>query len=315
MSRVRVPLPTPLFYYGIRSRISGDYADSVSCCKNIGQTLIRNHIPFGVTGNFGKLDTYQAIAAPWLSELEKEDNARLIAYVEAGGTLYLSGFGNRELVEALTGHRCLGVTTERNVYAAPTAGWEELFGEFTKEYPLPMETPAVLAEAGAGSRILATLTLPYTKPDEVRFASIHSDPPGIPTGYPAVTVSTYGAGQVIWSALPLEMVEYPEFRQIFRKLLELGIPPVYSFRSDAPANVELTAFRTPEYWTVNLSVLQEEAEAVPVPPFTVEVKTPTPPQAVTRLPDGMQIPFTYRDGYAVFRTETCRIFDMYQIIL
>jgi len=38
-------------------------------------------------------------------------------------------------------------------------------------------------------------------------------------------------------------------------------------------------------------------------------------EAVKLLPDGQDLPFTYQEGYTAFEAETCRIFDMYQIIV
>ena len=73
--------------------------------------------------------------------------------------------------------------------------------------------------------VLGTLTLPYTVPnplgiftdlcsyaseivtkDDPRypFATIHANPPGIFTDYPAVLKTQYGKGTVIWSCVPFE---------------------------------------------------------------------------------------------------------------
>lgn len=299
-------------YYGMRSVKVGQTITAVTCCANAGKTLIREHIPFGVTGCFHDLDNYCILAAPVLTALEDKDNQRLIRYVENGGTLYLSGAENAALVETLTGNRFVKMSDEVNVYVAPKPGYEQLFCGFNAKYPLPFEIAAAVTEPGFGE-VIATLTFPYTKPDDVRFASIHSNPPGVATEIPAVTVSRYGKGKVIWSALPIENMTYQEYRQVFLNLLHIDGKPDYFFTSDAPKHVEITAFKDTGHVTINAVALDEEAVSTPVLPFTVAVKVDA--KAVKLLPSGEEIPFTMEDGYTVFKTRHLRIFDMYDIIL
>lgn len=299
-------------YYGIRSRISDSKClHSRRACCGANKTLARAHIPFGVTGSFHTLDTYKIIAAPMLYETEDKDNHRLIEYVQNGGTLYLSGCKNRALFETLTGNKFIEDCTENNVYIAPKAGWEETFGGFSAKYPLPANGPfPPLVKAGSGE-VLATFTFPYTKASDNQFASIHSDPPGIPTEYPAVTVNRFGKGTVIWSAHPIENDPYEEYRQIFLRLLHLDGTPDYFFTSDAPKNVEITAFKAGDRITVNAVVLDEETVTTPAAPFNVKVKVRA--ASVRLLPSGEEIPFTLQDGYTVFKTRTTDIYDMYEI--
>ena len=297
-------------YYGIRSRMDRD-CSSLTCCANAGKTLIRAHIPFGVTGSFHPLN-YKIIAAPCLSALEAKDNRRLIDYVAQGGVLYLSGCGNAELVEELTGQRFLEMTAEKNLYYAPKQGCEEIFGGFNAKYPLPFTQPTPLTEKGRGE-VLATLTFPYTKPDEIRYASIHSNPPGRPSDYPAVTVTPYGKGWVIWSALPIENMKYEEYRQIFLNLLHLKGKPNYFFTSDAPAKVELTAFKNGQSIYLNAVALDEETVSTPIVPFTVRVRAKA--KEIRLLPSGKDIPFTQEGDYAVFQAKTLHIFDLYEIVV
>lgn len=299
-------------YYGLRSRIVPKGVHSLSCCANAGRALIRSHIPWGVTGSLCPLNCYEIIAAPWLSDLEEGDNDRLAAFVEQGGTLYLSGSGNAKLVEKLTGNRILKNSEEVNVYVAPKEGWEDTFFGFNAKYPLPFDVSAAIAEPGDG-QVIATLTFPYTTPDDIRYASIHSNPPGVATEIPAVTVSKYGKGTVIWSALPIENMQWEEYRQVFLKLLHLGKKPEYFFSSDAPVNVEITAFRNPDSVTLSAVVLDEEYTATPALPFTVQVRCQA--KAVKLVPTGEEIPFTVEDGCTVFTTRKLHIFDMYELKL
>lgn len=297
-------------YYGLRSRLAGQAFDSCSCSRTLARTLIRRHIPFGVTGAFHEIESYKLLLAPMLSALEEKDNARLTAYVQNGGVLYLSGFGNAALVEELTGHRLLRTTQESRIYLAPTEAFEKEFGWFNAKYPLPFDSAAPVVSPGAGCTVAATVTLPYTVPQADVFASIHSDPPGIATDIPAVTVNRYGKGTVIWSAVPLEAVPQEEYGAILLGIVQTAAPQRFSLETDAPADVELNAFREENAVTVNAVSLWEERGAVP--PFTVRVKTPAP-KAVRLLPGGEELPFRYEDGRTVFESRTLDIFDMYRI--
>ena len=51
----------------------------------------------------------------------------------------------------------------------------------------------------------------------MRFASIHSNPPGIKTEIPALLYKEFGKGKVIWSALPIEAIEHYDYRRIFHE--------------------------------------------------------------------------------------------------
>ena len=300
-------------YYGMRSRLPGKGVTSLTACAQAGRTLSRAHIPFGVTGCFHDLTGYRIIAAPMLSSLESKDNARITAYVENGGILYLSGCGNSELVKALTGNRFIENSIERNLYVAPKPGFESIFSGFTAKYPIPFEESAPMVEPGANTQVIATLTFPYTKPDDIRFAAIHSDPPGVPTDIPAVTVTSYGKGKVIWSALPFENMPYEEHRQAFLNLLHFFGKPDYFFSSDAPVNVDITAFRNENSVTVNLVVMDEEAITRPALPFTVKVRCKA--KQVLLLPEKTSVDFRIADGCTVFTTRQTDIFDMYELVL
>lgn len=298
-------------YYGLRSKLGGARV-SLMGCIGAAKALTRAHIPFGVTGSFHSLDGYRILIAPQLSALEDGDNARLIDYVKNGGTLYLSGGSNAALVEELTGNRFVKMTEETNLYVAPKAEYESIFCGFNEKYPLPFEEAAAVVTP-ANATVLAALTFPYTKPSENNFASIHSDPPGISSQLPAVTVNAYGKGRVIWSALPIESMPYEEYRRVLLNLLHMDGTPDYLFSADAPKHVEITAFQNPDSITINAVVLDEETVSTPAAPFTIRCKANA--RSVKLLPEGTEIPFTVENGYTVFQTRELHIFDMYELIL
>lgn len=296
-------------YYSMRSRRQ-DKTGALRGSIGASRAMIRRHIPHGVTGTFHSLDGYAMLVAPGLTALDSADHERLISYVENGGILYISGCGDRALFERLTGHRFVGLTKENVTYVAPVAGMEHLFGWFNASYPLPFEQAAPMVEGGIG-KVIATLTLPYQAPDEWHFASIHADPPGKTTQFPAITVHDVGKGHVIWSALPLEEMPFPEYGDILLELLHMWGRPEYVFASDAPATVEITAFRDGEALLLNAVSMDENVEVGTVAPFTAEVTGEA--GSVKLLPSGEEVPFTLLDGKTIFQTRPLHIFDMYRI--
>jgi len=207
------------------------------------------------------------------------------------------------------------MTNTSHVCIAPTLKGEKLFAPFNVSYPLPFDGIIPIVEPGVECDVLGVMTMPYTKPNEPHFASIHSNPPGIPTNIPAMTVSRYGKGTVIWSAAPIEAIEYEEYRQLFLSILRHYTAMTPTFSSDAPVNVEITAFRNKNDITVNAVILCKETHSVPAQPFTIRIRTNTQPERIQKLPELAEIPFIWNDGYVEFRTEIVDIFAMYRIIL
>ncbi len=300
-------------YYGIRSRFGSSYCgfDSKDGCIGASRALIASHVPFGVTGGFYTLSDYSVIAAPMLSEQERL--GELLRYVAEGGKLYFSGAGCQSLLAALTGGRLAGYTEHKQVYLAPTSENEALFGGFNAAYPLPFDTRAPLLENVKNGETVAYLTLPYTKPGERRFASIHSDPPGIATAYPAVLEGRYGKGSFIWSALPVEAIGIEEYQNIligFLKRLRGEAP--FSFVSNAPAEVEITLFEDADCYYVNVVHLAERTTMPTLPPFEIGIRTDAASDAEL-LPNGASIELSRRDGYVYLRTRPLHVFDLYRI--
>ena len=301
-------------YWGFKSFIKRDDISSKTGCMGASKTLTSHHIPHGICGRLSCLEKYKAIIAPYFSSIETEDEQRIEAYVKNGGVIYFSGFGNIEFFEKLTGNRFVEKDKQKYLYVSPTDKWAHAFGEFTQKYPLPftVNDPTPIVESDT-SEVIATLSYPYTRFNETRFAAIHSNPPGIQTDIPAITVNCYGKGYVVWSALPIESIEHPEYGNILLNILQNVKPIESSIKSNAPGNVEITAFKSDDDITVNAVILNNESYEVSTYPFNISVKCENKPEAVILLPNEENITFTYEDGYVNFETKKLKTFDMYMI--
>ena len=303
-------------YYGIKSRFDpcGFGKTAVDSATEISRMLIRNHVPYGVTGSFHRLEGYKAIFAPLLYVTDKTDNERLCKYVEDGGILYINGIANPALVEKLTGGKIGKQIAEKRLYIAPKPEYEEAFLGFNAKYPLPYDGKAFELVGIDPKDVAATFTKPYTESTAQEFVSIHSDPPGVATDIPAVVVKKYGKGTVVWAPMPVECGVTEEYSDLLLSIIKrLGALEEPSFKSTAPGNVEVTLFEGEDEQLVNCVALESGYKSYPVSPFAVSVKRASAPAAVTLLPSGEKLDFTYEDGYVTFTTRTLNTFDMYRI--
>jgi hypothetical protein len=127
--------------------------------------------------------------------------------------------------------------------------------------------------------------LPYTDPaDRSVFASIHANPPGICTAYPAAVIGQYGKGKVLWLSCALESCQQAPIRDVITRLVQLlAVPNIIV--SDAPACVELTLFRDSSHYVLHAVNVQDQDHALPVGPFTVTLKLPEKITTVKRAPE------------------------------
>ncbi|MHC1696179.1 MAG: alpha-L-fucosidase [Eubacteriales bacterium] len=308
-------------FYSTASRYNpdGQGFDNKSCAVNTVRTLIQRHIPTRVLsyGSLDGLDALKFITVPALAEIEDYAAEALISYVAWGGTLYFSGAYCKGLLDELLGAKYTGqLTRETRTYIAPVKDYEGIFGDFNADYPMPVEFRLPIVETDDMSSVKAYITLPYTARDERRFASIHSDPPGIATKHPALIVKRYGKGNVIWSAAPIEQDGRVHSKRLLMELIGQFVPPQdYSMRSDAPINVELVAFDAGGSVLISAVDLTCGEQRVVNRPFGVSVRTKSPVSGVVRLPLRTPVDFESEGGMVNFQVDALDMFAMYQIIL
>ncbi len=279
------------------------------------RTMIEEHIPMGIVANTKtkELSGYRLVCAPHIAGISDENRADLVRYVANGGHLYFSGGEDPALIQRFFGGECTGYTEEKAVYMAPTAMGETLLAPFNRAYPFPTEASLPVL-ANVRGEVLATMTMPYTKPTERRFASIHSNPPGIPTEIPAILRTTYGKGTVIWSAYPIENDGRRAHKNLILSLLSTLLDRTnLTVRTTAPRQVELVTFRAGERLTISAVDLLCTDELLPVPSFTVEIRTDNPGKVRLLGETEVEIPASYENGYTKFTVENLIMFDMYAI--
>lgn len=324
----------------------GDYVDSKNGMPHLNATLgaaralQENKIPYGVLNNW-RLDLLDKVKVLVLSDVPNMSAKEIECvdeFVLRGGKAYISGHSCWPLVEKVFGVSCQGYSDEDVIYFTPTEGIENVMtGEFTGDYPMTLFEKAVLAEGTPRGQMLATLTLPYTIPNPTgifsevgntnptssfgpddqrfRFASIHSNPPGRKTDYPALIHAKYGQGEVIWSCAPFEKADRPQHRSIFARLINRLAGDNLLFHSNGSAPVELVMFDAPDYKQklIGLINLQESFVTLPVSDFDISIKTEQSPLHVLRLPDEQPIPFKSNPGFITIHVDQLILHQMYLI--
>lgn len=307
-------------YYSTTGRYNsrGLPFDSRSCSVSATKAMIENHIPVGVLSNSttGNLSGYRAVLAPGISGISDRNRADLKNYVEDGGLLYISGAEDMELLSMMIGADFCGYTEETAVYLAPTEAGQQYFGEFNIDYPLPTEIslPKLIIP---DCEVLATMKLPYTKANERRFASIHSNPPGILTDIPGIVVKSVGKGRVIWSAAPIENDGRLSHKKLLTDLLTgyMGTP---TLTSDAPRQVEIVTFVRDKDILISAVDLLCTDELLPVRSFRISIKMMKKPEKIIRIAgkfsDECEVDFSFEKGITTFTAGNLTMFDMYRIV-
>jgi len=293
---------------------------------NVAKSLLNENIPFGVItkDDLKDLSNYQVIVLPKVLMMDEEEVKALREYVASGGSLYVSGSaslldkdGNKHkdfMLADVLGVSYLGETKERLTYIAPTSRASELFPNISSEYPLTIFGPQIKAKPANEDEVLATITLPYTDPaDHTKFASIHSNPPGIPTEYPAIVMRSFGKGKVVWVAGDLELMKYDPQRKVFTNLIKSLAQKPFSFESDAPKSVEITLFHQGESkrYIINFLNFQEELPNIPISGITCRIKLEGKKATkLVKLPEEEEIPFELKGNYVEFKTPQLETFLM-----
>jgi hypothetical protein len=294
----------------------------------LAKTLIGDHVPFGVVTrrDLDRLSDWQVIILPNAALLGADEVQALRAYVENGGSLLaskhtslitrdgelLADFGLADVF----GVSYAGETSQTVTYVAPSGCRDELFAGFSLTFPITLYDTQLRVTARPGAEVLATVTLPYTDPTEARYASILTDPPGIPTDLPAIVLNRYGKGTVVYCAGVIESWEHDTQRAVLVNLVRLLAARPYWVEMAAPKAVEATLFLQEDRgrFVLNLINYQQELPNIPIHDLTVQVRMDgRTPAAVSLLPERTALPFVAAGDHVEVTLPLLRDFAMIEI--
>ncbi len=252
-------------YFDSKTMFKAPYVQTYNklCAKQAHKTLVESHIATALIANgaMNDLGKYKMILAPCLQDFDNEEPLKLIEYVKEGGALYLSGKSDARLMKEFFDATFLGYTfgeskfphvekgyDEVQAYLSPCSDYQGFAEEFNDKYPLPItyKLPIYRLKGEVKGRIV----LPYTDPDDNRrFASIHSNPPGIVTDIPSIVTTNYGKGKVIWTSALLENDERSNFKEFFKNIVLSCLTPKYHIK--ASKFIESVIFESKECVYIN----------------------------------------------------------------
>lgn len=268
------------------------FARSKLCMASV---LREGHLPFDVVSGRGLACLKaNALIISDVANIRDGEMDLIERYVRGGGKLYLSGrVGHRRLFELMEADDA-GCTADHAVtYLRPTQAGAPFFEGFDQENPMTVNGMQRILRFRGDRDVLATLTLPYTPTSGARFASIHSDPPGVNTPEEAVVRKAVGKGSILWAAAPIETSRPYMSRMAVLSLVRslCGEPP---FTACAPEWVELVAWR--KGGATYLAAVNQQ-ERMPLSPVCgVIIDLPRPVHSATLLNTGETLPVEQSDG-------------------
>jgi hypothetical protein len=291
----------------------------VEAVLGAADVLRTKHIPFGVICNLNlkELSRFQVVILPNVLRLSDEEAEAIIEYIATGGAVYASKFTLKSKLSKILGVSYMEETSEKFTYIAPTEEGRVLLPGITKEYPLSIPGSQIKAEFSSKEGVMATIALPYTNPqDPSKFASIHSNPPGVYTNYPAIVLRDFGKGRISWSSASIETyaTQYIKHRSIFANLIKSLAQKPFSFETNAPECVEIIQFHQPDEKRYLINIVNFQSEIglpnIPINDILLKLKVEGKPLKVISLPDEASIPFNQKEEYVYVKVPTVRIFRM-----
>lgn len=280
---------------------------------NVAEILREKNIAHNVIGcrNLKNLQT-QVLCVNDVPELTDEEMRDIERYVKSGGNLFITGKLGNPRLEELLGVRVTRKSPYTYSYLNPTPAGADLMKTFTKASPYPIEHFAWEAEIiGDGAKILATLSYPYTLPNSMDFAAIHSNPPGIHTTLPGILEKNVGKGKILWISAPLELTQATHCRETVLALIR-SLMRSDTFVSNAPDFVELIMWQKEGHYY--LGVVNQQAKTPVYPISGITVTIPKRLEQVRPLTDVQgELHVLCSDEQTMLELPDLYIFQIYQL--
>ena len=282
---------------------NGGRANNMSVRKNavldemLGMTEVLNrlHTQWKVitssTADFSGLETLIVCNAAYLAP---EETGRLREFVRNGGTLIATGATSLYDTEGCGGKNfaladVFGVDyTGKRSDSVTYTGTELIYAEGN----VPLTRPVPETE------VRGTLTFPdFPVNDPERYASIHSNPPGEKTDFPALTVHRFGKGVCVWLAAPVALQNHATQRTFIKNLLREFLPSFVVQEKNLAESAEITLLKGAD-GTELLCIVNRQDEVPVIPLCNVEfsIRHSGRPKRIVRVSDGAEIPVAWENG-------------------
>ena len=279
----------------------------------VGMTSIlrENNIPFDVIGTKNLKDyPGKVLALCHVASIREDEMDAIEAFVQRGGSLYVSGPVGNPRLEKLLGIQVTGQTGHNFTYMDPAQDEGALAG-FSPAAPMTVASHQMMAEVVAEDvQVMATRTLPYCMTECEQFAAIHSNPPGIHTGEPCITLRKVGDSQLLWSAAPIETLKPYMSRQAVCRLMKLLVGET-CYTSNAPKFVEVISWDKDS--ETYFAAINEQEESPVVPMHDIWIDIPGEGHTASLLPTGETMKTETVDGKTRIYLPKVELFTMLKI--
>ena len=278
---------------------------------SLASVLREQNIPFDVIGA-RNIRNYQGkvLALSHVTSVRDEEMDAIEAYVVRGGSLYVSGPIGHPRLAKLLGLEVTGVTPHTFTYMDPAEDLGTMEG-FSIRAPMTVATRQVIAKVVADDvRVLATRTLPYCMTGMEQFAAIHSNPPGIHTGEPCITLRQLGNSRLMWAAAPIETQKPYMTRCALGRLLRL-LTGTLSWQTDAPKFVEILSWQKDS--ACYFAAVNEQEESPVVPMRDIHIDLPGEGHRATLLPSMTELPVRSHDGVTTVTLDRVELFSVFRV--
>jgi hypothetical protein len=262
--------------------------------------LTRAHIPFKViTGETEKLDDLDTIVMNNIAYTSKDENDRIRKFVNDGGTLIATGMTSLyEPDGASTGD--FGLADVFGVSYTGKMAKRFHYLSFTSRHWLVSAYASAPLSKVNEAKLIAKIAEPLFDPDDEKYASIHSNPPGIDTDYAGLTVNKYGKGRCVYLSSPVLSLQQ-DAQQVFGTwLFKEYSPSSIVVGTNAPECVEITLLRstTENAYIAGFVNYQKELPNVPVRDVHALIRLPggVTPKSCASVSDGRKIDVKIEKG-------------------
>jgi hypothetical protein len=256
-----VPVKSVAVLYSERSRIWYGRDDRVSRYDNhlfgACRALIEEHIPHDIVVDLDRdtLAGYQVLVVPNAVCLSAEEVETIREFVRAGGGLVCTGKTSlwNERGEPGRDYQLrdvLGVS-----YVGDTGLYSKVYSRFDAGTPIARRLSAdgFITSRGPlakveldGAEAIARIVFPLAEPSADRFVNIMTNPPAVPSEWPACTLHTFGEGRAIWFAGGIDRdyvdLSFPELKWVLAAAVRHAAGAPLQVELKAPASVELAAW-------------------------------------------------------------------------
>ncbi len=278
--------------------------------------LTQSHIPYrSVNAQTESLAGLNTLVLNRILYMDKAECERVRDFVLKGGTLIATG--ETSLCEpdgSSSGDFALA-----DVFGVTNTGKSAArfhYLSFLDRRWLVASHAAAPAVKATTAKVLAKIVEPLFDPDDERYASIHSNPPGKETEFAAMTVNYFGKGRCVYIASPALSLKQDAQQEFGRWLFNEFSPSELVLETNAPKCVEISVLKSSKEnaFLVSFVNYQHELPNVPVKELYAKVKLPGgAPKSCVRASDGKAVEAKLEDGALKLSVPSLETIEMFEI--